>query len=252
MDESVIASSVTFNDSSNNSSDESDERGSVKPSRKQQEEMQNVLQNTFSEQIVPFWVVLQESIANIWDHLRHKPCCERIMTVVHRVLDPTAAYFVRGWDSFIFACSKVFDHCPCGSAGPLCRRLACATCCINRRSGKPKQYTNLMLELMLPEKRIGRSASEFTMRPRNDTEDTDSGSHSLMPEEPSKLFKPTHSVDVDLGTTGPKKVTLKPSRIQPLEVEEPLPPPPPKKRADAPTKPLPGPPPRKPKKPETS
>jgi len=151
------------------------------------------------------------------------------------------------------------DTCPCGSAaGALCRRLACATCCLNRRGGKPKKYTNMMLELMLPEKRIGRSASEFMMRPGTDTDDTsDSGSHSLMSEEPSQTrFKPAPkaglATGIDMGTTSPKKVTLKPSRIQPVEVDEPLPPPPPKKRADLPAKPLPGPPPRKPKKPEAS
>jgi len=216
--------------------------------------MQDALKSTFSEQIVPFWIVFQESVANIWDHIRRQPWCQKIMEWGHKVLDPAGRCCVKVWDMFIFACGKMFDLCHCNAAGACCRRLACATCCANRRQGKPKQYTNMMLELMLPERRVGRSASEYTVRPRDDTSDESdslSGSQSLADDRvQSRTGKPTlkPSLGVERSTSkAPKQST----RVQPMEVEEPLPPPPPKKR-DAPSKPLPGPPPRRPKKPEAS
>jgi len=224
--------------------DESDlgESDNIKTAREAQEAMQDALQSTLSERIAPFHVVLWESIMNIWEDIRRKPCCEVIMKKVHFCGDPMANWLKRGWDRFIVYGQAALSRLGCIKCASQFRRLTCGTCCEKRKAGKPKLYTSAMMELMLPESRHQRSASEHLLQTSDFArremqhlaeEDEDGGKFDIkVTEAPGKTLRPALKLPEGDKPAKPRKLTVdekqaaaagvpeKPSKPRKLTVDE--------------------------------
>lgn len=158
------------------------------------------------------------------------------MRRVHRYGDPAAAWLKSGWDRFISCSQSALSSLGCIKCASQFRRLTCGTCCEKRKAGKPKLYTNAMMELMLPESRHQRSASEHLLQTadfarRHAEEDGESNKFDIsVTSPPAKVLKPALKVSEDSKPSKPRKMTVdekqalaspdKPSKPRKLTVDE--------------------------------
>lgn len=236
---SVVSSNSVVSEIDDSDMGESD---NIKTAREAQEAMQDALQSTLSERIAPFHVVLWESIMNIWEDIRRKPCCEAIMKKVHLCGDPMANWLKRGWDRFIVYGQAALSRLGCIKCASQFRRLTCGTCCEKRKAGKPKLYTSAMMELMLPEARHQRSASEHLLQTsdfarremQHLNEEDEDGKFDIKVTEAAgnKVLKPALKLPESEKPSKPRKMTVdekqavaaaspdKPSKPRKLTVDE--------------------------------